>query len=94
MKSGELKKMPITTAIAAVSVGMVGGRAVCDLDYSEDSTAEVDANVVMTGDGGLVEVQATAEQTPLSRAHLDDLLGLAEVGISQLRVAQEAAISR
>jgi len=94
VKSGELKKMPITTAIAAVSVGMVGGRAVCDLDYSEDSTAEVDANVVMTGDGGLVEVQATAEQTPLSRAHLDDLLGLAEVGISQLRVAQEAAISR
>ena len=94
VKSGELKTMPITTAIAAVSVGMVGGRAVCDLDYSEDSTAEVDANVVMTGDGGLVEVQATAEQTPLSRAHLDDLLGLAEVGISQLRVAQEAAISR
>ena len=94
VKSGELKKMPITTAIAAVSVGMVGGRAVCDLDYSEDSTAEVDANVVMTGDGGLVEVQATAEQTPLSRAHLDDLLGLAEVGITQLRVAQEAAISR
>ena len=94
VKSGELKKMPITTAIAAVSVGMVGGRAVCDLDYSEDSTAEVDANGVMTGDGGLVEVQATAEQTPLSRAHLDDLLGLAEVGISQLRVAQEAAISR
>ena len=94
VKTGELKKMPITTAIAAVSVGMVGGRAVCDLDYSEDSTAEVDANVVMTGDGGLVEVQATAEQTPLSRAHLDDLLGLAEVGITQLRVAQEAAISR
>ena len=94
VKSGELKKMPITTAIAAVSVGMVGGRAVCDLDYSEDSTAEVDANVVMTGDGGLVEVQATAEQTPLSRAHLDDLLGLAEVGITQLRVAPEAAITR
>ena len=94
VKSGELKKMPITTAIAAVSVGMVGGRAVCDLDYSEDSTAEVDANVVMTGDGGLAEGPATAEQTPLSRAHLDDLLGLAEVGITQLRVAQEAAISR
>ena len=48
-----------------------------DLDYAEDSTAEVDANVVMTGDGGLVEVQATAERTPLSRAHLDDLLALA-----------------
>ena len=56
-----------------------------DLDYSEDSTAEVDANVVMTGDGGLVEVQATAERTPLSRAHLDELLALAAGGIAQLR---------
>ena len=93
VQSGEIKTMPITTAIAAVSVGMVDGRAVCDLDYSEDSTAEVDANVVMTGDGGLVEVQATAEQTPLSRAHLDDLLGLAESGIRELRVAQLAAIN-
>ena len=52
---------------------MVEGRALCDLDYSEDSTAEVDANVVMTGDGGLVEVQATAERTPLSRTSLDEL---------------------
>ena len=59
-----------------------------DLDYSEDSTAEVDANVVMTGDGGLVEVQATAERTPLSRAHLDDLLALAGRRAStQLRAA-------
>ena len=56
---------------------MVDGVALLDLDYSEDSTAEVDANVVMTGDGGLVEVQATAERTPLSRAHLDELLALA-----------------
>ena len=60
-----------------------------DLDYSEDSSAEVDANVVMTGDGGLVEVQATAERTPLSRAHLDDLLLLAETGIGLLRAAQQ-----
>ena len=60
-------------------------RALLDLDYSEDSTAEVDANVVMTGDGGLVEVQATAERTPLSRAHLDELLALAAAGIEQLR---------
>ena len=64
-----------------------------DLDYSEDSTAEVDANVVMTGDGGLVEVQATAERTPLSRAHLDDLLLLAEAGIGVLRDAQQAAVA-
>ena len=65
--------------------------ALCDLDYSEDSRAEVDANVVMTGDGGLVEVQATAEQTPLSRASLDELLALAEGGIAQLRGVQAEA---
>jgi ribonuclease PH len=70
---------------------MVGGRALLDLDYSEDSTAEVDANVVMTGDGGLVEVQATAERTPLSRASLDELLALAGAGIDQLRTAQAEA---
>jgi ribonuclease PH len=64
-----------------------------DLDYSEDSTAEVDANVVMTGDGGLVEVQATAERTPLSRAHLDELLGLAAGGIEELRRRQEQAVA-
>lgn len=91
--SGEIKNFPLTTAVAAVSVGMVDGLAVCDLDYSEDSTAEVDANVVMTGDGGLIEVQATAEQTPLSRASLDELLSLAEAGIGELRTAQDKAIA-
>jgi len=70
----------------------VGGVALLDLDYPEDSSAEVDANVVMTGDGGLVEVQATAERTPLSRAHLDELLALAEKGIAELRDAQAAAV--
>jgi ribonuclease PH len=69
----------------------VGSTALLDLDYAEDSTAEVDANVVMTGDGGLVEVQATAERTPLSRAHLDELLALAATGIEQLRFLQEEA---
>jgi ribonuclease PH len=64
-----------------------------DLDYSEDSTAEVDANVVMTGEGGLVEVQATAERTPLSRAHLDELLALAQSGIEELRAVQQEAIA-
>ena len=64
-----------------------------DLDYSEDSTAEVDANVVMTDGGGLVEVQATAERTPLSRAHLDELLVLAAAGIERLRAAQAQAIA-
>jgi ribonuclease PH len=87
----EIAELPLTGSVAAISVGMVGGRALCDLDYSEDSSAEVDANVVMTGDGGLVEVQATAERTPLSRASLDELLGLAERGIDLLRGAQEQA---
>jgi ribonuclease PH len=89
---GDLSKLPLNQSIAAVSVGMVDGAALCDLDYSEDSTAEVDANVVMTGDGGLVEVQATAERTPLSRASLDELLGLAEDGIARLRELQAQAV--
>jgi ribonuclease PH len=89
LDAGEIETMPLNGSVAAVSVGMVDGRALCDLDYSEDSTAEVDANVVMTSDGGLVEVQATAERTPLSRASLDELLGLAEMGISRLRGVQE-----
>jgi ribonuclease PH len=76
-----------------VSCGIVGATALLDLDYSEDSTAEVDANVVMTGEGGLVEVQATAERTPLSRTHLDELLALAAAGIERLREVQELAIS-
>jgi ribonuclease PH len=87
-----LNELPLTSSVAAVSCGIVGGVPLLDLDYSEDSTAEVDANVVMTGDDGLVEVQATAERTPLSRANLDDLLALAAKGIAELRVAQEAAI--
>ena len=89
---GTLGTLPLTQSIAAVSCGIVGGEPLLDLDYSEDSTAEVDANVVMTGDGGLVEVQATAERTPLSRASLDELLALAAAGIEQLRVAQLEAV--
>ena len=89
---GTLGALPLTQSIAAVSCGIVGGQPLLDLDYSEDSTAEVDANVVMTGDGGLVEVQATAERTPLSRASLDELLALAAAGIEQLRAAQLEAV--
>ncbi len=88
----KLERLPLDQSIAAVSVGMVDGRPLCDLDYGEDSSAEVDANVVMTGDGGLVEVQATAERTPLSRAHLDELLSLADGGIARLREAQGEAV--
>jgi ribonuclease PH len=90
---GKLERSPLTGTVAAVSCGIVNGVPLLDLDYSEDSTAEVDANVVMTGDGGLVEVQATAERTPLSRAHLDELLGLAAAGISDLRALQDEAVA-
>jgi ribonuclease PH len=89
VEQGRLQRPPLTGTVAAVSCGIVEGVALLDLDYSEDSTAEVDANVVMTGDGGLVEVQATAERTPLSRAHLDDLLALAAHGIDLLRRVQD-----
>jgi ribonuclease PH len=88
---GALERSPLTGSVAAVSCGLVDGEALCDLDYSEDSRAEVDANVVMSGDGGLVEVQATAERTPVSRASLDDLLALAEPAIGELGEAQAAA---
>ena len=90
MEAGELERDPLTGTVAAISCGVVGGEALCDLDYAEDSRAEVDANVVMSGDGGLVEVQATAEQTPVSRASLDELLALAEPAIATLRDAQLA----
>jgi ribonuclease PH len=92
VEAGELDRVPVNQTVAAVSVGMVDGEALCDLDYAEDSRAEVDANVVMTGDGGLVEVQATAERTPLSRASLDELLGLAEAAIARLKAAQAEVI--
>jgi ribonuclease PH len=91
VSEGKLQRVPLTGSVAAVSCGIVDGRALLDLDYVEDSSAEVDANVVMTGDGGLVEVQATAERTPLSRASLDELLALAAGGIERLREAQAAA---
>jgi ribonuclease PH len=90
--TGAVRRTPLTGSVAAVSSGVVGGVPLLDLDYAEDSTAEVDANVVMTGDGGLVEVQATAERTPLSRARLDDLLVLAEKGIAELRAIQARAV--
>jgi ribonuclease PH len=88
---GALERSPLNGSVAAVSCGIVAGRALLDLDYAEDSSAEVDANVVMTGEGDLLEVQATAERTPLSRASLDELLALAAGGIEELRAAQERA---
>ena len=88
----KIERLPLTGSVAAISCGIVGGVPLLDLDYAEDSTAEVDANVVMTGEGGLIEVQATAERTPLSRAHLDDLLALAAGGIEHLRAVQAQAV--
>jgi ribonuclease PH len=79
-------------SVAAVSVGVVDDVALLDLDYSEDSNAEVDVNVVMTGDGRFVEVQSTAERVPFERARLDELLDLAAAGIEELAVVQQEAI--
>ncbi|HEY3188615.1 MAG TPA: ribonuclease PH [Solirubrobacteraceae bacterium] len=93
IEQGLLQSTPLTQSVAAISCGIVDGEPRLDLDYLEDSAAEVDMNVVMTGDGGLVEVQATAERTPLSRAHLDDLLALAGAGIGSLQGLQAEAIA-
>ena len=79
--------------IAAVSVGVVDGRALLDLDYSEDSTAETDMNVVMTADGRLVEVQATAEREPFTREELDTMIDLGTVGIEEIMTAQNDAVA-
>ena len=93
LDEGKLERTPLNGTVAAISCGIVGGLPLLDLDYSEDSTAEVDANVVMTGEGGLIEVQATAERTPLQRTGLDDLLALAAAGVEQLRAAQNRALA-
>jgi ribonuclease PH len=85
---------PIRDFVAAVSVGMFEGIAVLDLDYAEDARCETDMNVVMTGGGGLVEVQGTAEGRPFTRAQMDAMLELAERGIRELVAAQRAALKR
>lgn len=82
----------VTESVAAVSVGIVGGVPMIDLDYSEDSTADVDMNIVMTSSGGLVEVQGTAEGDPFSRDQLDEMLGLAQGGILELTRLQTEAL--
>ncbi|WP_167142611.1 ribonuclease PH [Canibacter zhoujuaniae] len=87
-----LRNRVLTDSVAAVSVGIVNGQAVADLPYVEDSTAETDMNVVMTGSGDFVEVQGTAEGAPFTRGELAQLLDLAEAANSQLRAAQEAAL--
>ncbi len=89
---GQLSANPITTQVAAVSCGVVGGAPVLDLDYVEDSGAGADANFVMTSAGKLIEVQGTAEAAPFSRAEFNQLLDLAETGIAELVRVQKAAL--
>jgi ribonuclease PH len=87
-----IKKIPLTSTVAAVSCGIYNGAALLDLDYDEDSNAEADANFVMTGDGGIVEIQGTAEKGPFSRDAFSQLLSLAEKGIKDLTVLQQQAL--
>ena len=92
LKEGILETMPLTDHVAAISCGLYEGEAVLDLDYVEDSNAQADANFVLTGNGGIVEIQGTAEQDPFSRKQFDRLLELAEQGIAQLTELQKLAI--
>jgi ribonuclease PH len=91
--AGRLPASPLLDYVAAVSVGIVGGAPLLDLDYAEDSACETDMNVVMTGTGGIVEIQGTAEGAPFTRAQLDALVSLAAGGIQQLVVAQREALA-
>lgn len=93
-KKGLLQRIPVREQVAAISVGIVKGKPVLDLCYEQDSTADVDFNVVMTDSGKFVEVQGTAEQEPFSRSQLDDLLKLADSGIRQVMKAQTQALGR
>ena len=90
--SGALASNPIRDHVAAISAGIYKGEAVLDLDYPEDSGCDTDMNVVMTGSGGIVEIQGTAEGEPFSRAQMDELLDLAGAGILRLIAAQKEAI--
>jgi ribonuclease PH len=86
--AGKLRELPLSDSVAAVSVGIVGGSPMLDLAYVEDSRAEVDMNVVISGNGQMIEVQATAERTPFGRASLDELLSLAAAGIEEISAVQ------
>ncbi len=92
LQRGVLTQWPIRDFVAATSVGLFGGVAILDLDYAEDSDCETDMNVVMTGSGGFVEVQGTAEGEPFSAAQMDALLALAKRGIAELIAKQKAAL--
>lgn len=93
LRDGKLAETPLTDSIAAVSVGVYQGLPVLDLDYLEDSACDTDMNVVITGSGGIVEIQGTAEGTPFSRATLDALVDLAADGIKEISMAQQQALA-
>ncbi|MEP6848710.1 MAG: ribonuclease PH [Acidobacteriota bacterium] len=93
VKQGLLSKSPLLSEVAAVSVGIVEGVAILDLAYVEDSTAEVDMNVVCTGAGSFIEIQGTAEREPFSRDQMNEMLALAEKGINDLFVVQRTALA-
>ncbi|MEY4909196.1 MAG: hypothetical protein RL260_2914 [Pseudomonadota bacterium] len=93
LAQGLITEMPIRDHVAAISVGLLDGAALLDLEYVEDSACDTDMNVVMTGSGGFVEVQGTAEGTPFSRAEMDTLIGLADKGIRELVALQRQALA-
>ncbi|KAB8139897.1 ribonuclease PH [Chloroflexia bacterium SDU3-3] len=93
VRRGDLAQLPLVQAVAAISAGYVGGSALLDLDYSEDSTAEMDCNIIQTSTGGIVEVQCTAERRAVTRAELNSLLDLGEAGIATLLEAQRQALA-
>jgi len=94
LEKGKINSIPLKDQIAAISVGIVNGVPVLDLDYIEDSSADVDMNVVMTGSGEFVELQGTGEEATFTRIELDEMLKLAEIGIKQLLLSQRAALSK
>ena len=91
-KDGILSEIPVSDYVAAISVGMIDGKPALDLDYEEDSTAEVDMNIVMTGNGRFIEVQGTAEREPFTKAEMEKLMALAKNGIEELVAIQKKSL--
>ncbi len=88
-KDGIIDKVPVSDYVAAISVGILGGKPILDLDYDEDSTSEVDMNIIMTGEDKFIEIQGTAEREPFTKSQMDELLVLAKKGIGELISAQK-----
>ena len=93
LATGKLSESPLTSMIAAISVGIYQGTPVIDLDYVEDSSADTDMNIIMTSDGGIIEIQGTAEKQPFSEKELSSMMALAKQGISQLHELQRQCLN-